>query len=95
MALGQADTRQIKNAMQRGELVRLADVQRRYGALLARQPETIRSFMKDLRTQLNHSPVPSAAEWDGKIDKDLDDLFRALPAKILASLEADRLPEAA
>jgi hypothetical protein len=80
-SLGAADTRQIRNALQRGDLVHRSKVEQEYSRLIQVHPEVLRFELKAVREELD--PVPPAAIWDAKVDKVLDELFRRLPDRLL------------
>lgn len=85
-ALGAADTRQIKNAIQRGDLIPRPKVEQQYATLLRIHPEVLMHGMKEMRTKLDLSPLPPAAAWDAEVERLLNDLFRALPQKLLEAV---------
>jgi hypothetical protein len=80
-SLGAADTRQIKNALQRGDLLVRAQVEQEYARLLRAHPEVLRHELKAVREEME--PVPPAAVWDARVDRVLDSLFRAMPDKLM------------
>lgn len=80
-SLGAADTRQIRNAMQRGDLIPRSVIEKEFSSLMAHHPEVIRSELKAWRTSLE--PVPPAHIWEPLVDQFCDGLFSALPDKLL------------
>jgi hypothetical protein len=85
-SLGSADTRQIRNALQRGDLIPGSLVEKEYASLIVHHPEVLRSELKEMRTLME--PLPPAHVWDPQIDRLVDSLFRAMPEKLLARAAA-------
>lgn len=80
-SLGSADTRQIRNALQRGDLIPRSVVEKEFASLMAHHPEVIRGELKGMRTRIE--PTPPAHVWEPQIDRFCDELFGTLPEKLL------------
>ena len=87
-ALASADSKQIRNAIVRGELVSRSEIEREFKSLMAFHPEVLRAEVKALRVLLD--PAPPAQVWDKRVDAIIDNLFRSLPDKLLAAWQSAR-----
>jgi len=86
--LANADSKQIRGAVARGELVSRAEIEREYKSLIGFHPEVLRAEVKALRLLLD--PVPPAQVWDKRVDALIDNLFRSLPDKLLEAWQSAR-----
>jgi hypothetical protein len=82
--LGTADTKQIRNAIQRRELLHRGLIEREYATLVAHQPEVLRNGIKAFQHKLNPPPDPKI--WDAAVDGLVDELFRIMPVLLLESI---------
>ena len=78
VAIGTAETRELKNAMRRGDLLHGVEVDQAFSALLHHLPEVLRAGFKEIMKPY----MDSEREWGSKADKLLDDLFAAVTRDI-------------
>lgn len=82
--VGHSDTRQIRNALQRGDLIRRDSIEAEYSSLMRVLPEVMREDLKEMRTELE--PLPPQELWDAKVDSILDEMFKNMPPRLTTNL---------
>lgn len=86
VAIGSSESKELKNALHRGDLLNRTEADRAFGLLIGHLPEVIRAEIKDLAKTV--PGMPSVEVWGRIVDETCDRIFSNIPTSFGKELAA-------